>query len=192
MRKCSAPFHPRQRNTSQFLRSSSRERPCPANRSRTEHACRRDRERSGGQTPILATILVGDDPASATLCAHEAERLQRVGMNRWPSRCPRARPRSNCWRRSRNWNANPRSTASCCSTPCGADRRALPVRRDRRWRGRRWRDLPRLRPHAMGEHAWGSATPAGHHAPARGLQDPLTGRHRWWWDAARSSASRWR
>src|SRR5690606_19803394 len=39
------------------------------------------KERSGGQTPILATILVGDDPASATYVRMKGNACQRVGMD---------------------------------------------------------------------------------------------------------------
>ena len=38
------------------------------------------RERSGGKTPILATILVGDDPASATYVKMKGNACRRVGM----------------------------------------------------------------------------------------------------------------
>ncbi|MFT5482686.1 MAG: methylenetetrahydrofolate dehydrogenase (NADP+)/methenyltetrahydrofolate cyclohydrolase [Halieaceae bacterium] len=38
------------------------------------------KERSGGKTPILATILVGDDPASATYVKMKGNACQRVGM----------------------------------------------------------------------------------------------------------------
>ena len=40
----------------------------------------RIKERSGGQAPILATILVGDDPASATYVRMKANACKRVGM----------------------------------------------------------------------------------------------------------------
>ncbi len=36
---------------------------------------------SGGQTPILATILVGDDPASATYVKMKGNACRRVGMD---------------------------------------------------------------------------------------------------------------
>ena len=36
--------------------------------------------RSGGRTPILATILVGDDPASATYVKMKGNDCSRVGM----------------------------------------------------------------------------------------------------------------
>lgn len=37
--------------------------------------------RNGGQTPILATILVGDDPASATYVSMKGRASRRVGMD---------------------------------------------------------------------------------------------------------------
>ncbi|RKE38289.1 methylenetetrahydrofolate dehydrogenase (NADP+)/methenyltetrahydrofolate cyclohydrolase [Paraburkholderia sp. BL23I1N1] len=37
--------------------------------------------RSGGQTPILATILVGDDPSSATYVSMKGDACRRVGMD---------------------------------------------------------------------------------------------------------------
>lgn len=39
------------------------------------------KEKSGGKTPILATILVGDDPASATYVKMKANACRRVGMD---------------------------------------------------------------------------------------------------------------
>ena len=39
------------------------------------------KEKSGGQTPILATILVGDDPASATYVKMKGNACRRVGMD---------------------------------------------------------------------------------------------------------------
>ncbi|UTA49336.1 bifunctional methylenetetrahydrofolate dehydrogenase/methenyltetrahydrofolate cyclohydrolase FolD [Simiduia sp. 21SJ11W-1] len=38
------------------------------------------KEKSGGQTPILATILVGDDPASATYVKMKGNACERIGM----------------------------------------------------------------------------------------------------------------
>jgi len=38
------------------------------------------KEKSGGKTPILATILVGDDPASATYVKMKGNACKRVGM----------------------------------------------------------------------------------------------------------------
>ncbi len=39
------------------------------------------KDKRGGQTPILATILVGDDPASATYVKMKGNACQRVGMD---------------------------------------------------------------------------------------------------------------
>ncbi len=39
------------------------------------------KEKSGGKTPILATILVGDDPASATYVRMKGNACRRVGMD---------------------------------------------------------------------------------------------------------------
>jgi len=39
------------------------------------------KDKSGGQTPILATILVGDDPASATYVKMKGNACRRVGMD---------------------------------------------------------------------------------------------------------------
>lgn len=41
---------------------------------------KRLKEKSGGQTPILATILVGEDPASATYVRMKGNACERVGM----------------------------------------------------------------------------------------------------------------
>ena len=38
------------------------------------------KSKSGGKTPILATILVGDDPASATYVKMKGNACRRVGM----------------------------------------------------------------------------------------------------------------
>ncbi|MEQ8214443.1 MAG: tetrahydrofolate dehydrogenase/cyclohydrolase catalytic domain-containing protein, partial [Smithellaceae bacterium] len=38
------------------------------------------KEKSQGETPILATILVGEDPASATYVRMKGNACQRVGM----------------------------------------------------------------------------------------------------------------
>ena len=48
----------------------------------------RIRERSGGRIPILATILVGDDPASATYVKMKGNACARVGMESRQVRLP--------------------------------------------------------------------------------------------------------
>ena len=39
------------------------------------------KQKSGGRIPILATILVGDDPASATYVKMKADACARIGMD---------------------------------------------------------------------------------------------------------------
>jgi methylenetetrahydrofolate dehydrogenase (NADP+)/methenyltetrahydrofolate cyclohydrolase len=41
------------------------------------------KEKTGGKPPILATILVGDDPASATYVRMKGNACKRVGMESW-------------------------------------------------------------------------------------------------------------
>ncbi len=47
------------------------------------------REQTGGAPPILATILVGDDPASATYVRMKGNACRRVGMESQPITLPR-------------------------------------------------------------------------------------------------------
>jgi methylenetetrahydrofolate dehydrogenase (NADP+)/methenyltetrahydrofolate cyclohydrolase len=47
------------------------------------------REQTGGPAPILATILVGDDPASATYVRMKGNACRRVGMESQPITLPR-------------------------------------------------------------------------------------------------------
>ena len=48
------------------------------------------KQRSGGKTPILATILVGDDPASATYVKMKGNACRRVGMESMAVEMPSA------------------------------------------------------------------------------------------------------
>ncbi len=58
------------------------------------------KERSG-RTPVLATILVGSDPASATYVRMKGNACRRVGMESLSVRAARARRRRpSCWRGS--------------------------------------------------------------------------------------------
>lgn len=45
-------------------------------------------KREAGQTPVLATILVGDDPASATYVRMKGNACERVGMESWRINLP--------------------------------------------------------------------------------------------------------
>ncbi|MCP3715793.1 hypothetical protein M3I56_10350 [Paraburkholderia sp. CNPSo 3281] len=53
--------------------------------------------RNGGQTPVLATILVGDDPSSATYVRMKRNACRRVGMDSRVITLPSPRqPKTSC------------------------------------------------------------------------------------------------
>ena len=51
---------------------------------------------SQGRTPILATLLVGNDPASGTYVKMKGNACRRVGMDSLRVDLPRPPPRKNC------------------------------------------------------------------------------------------------
>jgi methylenetetrahydrofolate dehydrogenase (NADP+)/methenyltetrahydrofolate cyclohydrolase len=53
-----------------------------------------------GHTPGLATVLVGEDPASQVYVRNKREQSAAVGMTSSTSRSRRRRRRMSCWRRS--------------------------------------------------------------------------------------------
>lgn len=65
------------------------------------------REKSGGKTPILATILVGDDPASATYVKMKGNACRRVGMDSMAVEMPAATTTDELLARIDELNANP-------------------------------------------------------------------------------------
>jgi len=66
------------------------------------------REKSGGQSPILATILVGDDPASATYVRMKQNACKRVGMESIAVEMPASTTTAELLARIAELNANPR------------------------------------------------------------------------------------
>jgi len=117
---------------------------------------------SGGRLPILATILVGDDPASATYVRMKGNACQRVGMHSLRIELPVATSTAQLLARIDELNANPDVHGILLQHPVPAhideracfDRIALAKDVD----GVTTYGYGRM---AMGEHAWGSATPAG-------------------------------
>ena len=65
------------------------------------------KERSGGRTPALATILVGDDPASATYVKMKGNACRRVGMESVAIELPASTKTNNLLREIEHLNANP-------------------------------------------------------------------------------------
>ena len=75
------------------------------------------KEMSNGVSPILATILVGDDPSSATYVKMKGNACQRVGMESLKVVLPQSKPRANSWLNSINSTLIREFKASCSSTP---------------------------------------------------------------------------
>ena len=65
------------------------------------------RERSNGKPPILATILVGDDPASATYVRMKGNACSRVGMESMKVVLPEETTTEELLREIDTLNANP-------------------------------------------------------------------------------------
>ena len=66
------------------------------------------RARSDGQAPILATILVGDDPASATYVRMKQNACKRVGMESTAVEMPASTTTDQLLAKIAQLNANPR------------------------------------------------------------------------------------
>ena len=116
----------------------------------------------GGRLPILATVLVGDDPASATYVRMKGNACQRVGMQSLRIELPAATTTVELLEHIDALNANADVHGILLQHPVPAhideracfDRIALHKDVD----GVTTYGFGRM---AMGEHAWGSATPAG-------------------------------
>ena len=118
--------------------------------------------RHGGRKPILATILVGDDPASATYVKMKGNACQRVGMDSLKVELGNATKTAELLEHIDTLNANPDVHGILLQHPVPGqideracfDRIALAKDVD----GVTTHGFGRM---AMGEPAWGSATPAG-------------------------------
>ena len=136
------------------------------------------RERSNGQTPILATILVGDDPASATYVRMKQTACRRVGMESIAVELPSDTSTAQLLAKIEELNANPRCHGILLQHPVPAqiDERAcfdaIALHKD--VDGVTCLGFGRM---AMGEAAWGSATPAGIMRLLAAYDVPLAGRH---------------
>ncbi len=132
---------------------------------------------SGGRVPILATILVGDDPASATYVRMKGNACQRVGMQSLRIAMPATTTTAELLARIDELNANRDVHGMLLQHPVPAqideracfDRIALSKDVD----GVTTYGYGRM---AMGEHAWGSATPAGIMRLLEHYGIPLSGR----------------
>jgi methylenetetrahydrofolate dehydrogenase (NADP+)/methenyltetrahydrofolate cyclohydrolase len=136
------------------------------------------RARSGGQTPILATILVGDDPASATYVRMKQNACKRVGMESIAVEMPSNTSTDQLLAKIDELNTNPRCHGILLQHPVPAqiDERACfdAIALEKDVDGVTCLGFGRM---AMGEHAWGSATPAGIMRLLAAYEIPLAGRH---------------
>jgi methylenetetrahydrofolate dehydrogenase (NADP+)/methenyltetrahydrofolate cyclohydrolase len=139
---------------------------------------------SQGRTPILATLLVGDDPASATYVKMKGNACRRVGMGSLRIDLPEATSTEELLARIEALNANPDVHGILLQHPVPSqidERRcfdAIALSKD--VDGVTTLGFGRM---AMAESAYGSATPAGimkllaHYAiPLRGRRAVVVGR----------------
>jgi methylenetetrahydrofolate dehydrogenase (NADP+)/methenyltetrahydrofolate cyclohydrolase len=131
-----------------------------------------------GKTPILATILVGDDPASATYVRMKGNACRRVGMESLRIVLPQATTTDELLSAIDALNANPEVHGILLQHPVPAqiDERACfdRILVDKDVDGVTALGFGRM---AMGEPAYGSATPAGIMRLLRHYQIPLKGQH---------------
>jgi methylenetetrahydrofolate dehydrogenase (NADP+)/methenyltetrahydrofolate cyclohydrolase len=136
------------------------------------------REKSGGQSPILATILVGDDPASATYVRMKQNACKRVGMESIAVEMTASTTTAELLARIAELNANPRCHGILLQHPVPAqiDERACfdAIALDKDVDGVTCLGFGRM---AMGEPAYGSATPAGIMRILHDYAIALEGRH---------------
>ncbi len=132
---------------------------------------------SGGKTPILATILVGDDPASATYVRMKGNACKRVGMESLKILLPPTATTQDLLDQIDALNADPDVHGILLQHPvpkqiderAAFDRIAL----DKDVDGVTTHGFGRM---AMGEPAFGSATPAGIMRLLRYYAIPLEGK----------------
>lgn len=131
-----------------------------------------------GITPILATILVGDDPSSATYVRMKGNACRRVGMDSMAIEMPQSTTTDQLLATIHELNANPAVHGILLQHPVPAqiDERACfdAIALDKDVDGVTCLGFGRM---AMGELAYGSATPAGVMRLLAAYDIPLAGKH---------------
>lgn len=131
-----------------------------------------------GKTPILATILVGDDPASATYVKMKGNACARVGMESIRVHLPETTTTEELLAKIQELNENPDVHGILLQHPVPRqiDERAafeaIDARKD--VDGVTCLGFGRM---AMGEKAYGCATPAGIMTILKHYEIPLSGKH---------------
>lgn len=133
---------------------------------------------STGRTPILATILVGDDPASATYVKMKGNACARVGMDSIRVELPKETTTDQLLAKIDELNANPDVHGILLQHPVPhqIDERACfdRIALEKDVDGVTCLGYGRM---AMGEPAYGSCTPQGIMHLLNHYQIPLAGRH---------------
>ncbi len=131
-----------------------------------------------GRTPILATILVGDDPASATYVTMKGKACQRVGMESIRLELPAATSTEQLLAEIGKLNANPDVHGILLQHPVPhqIDERACfdAIALEKDVDGVTCLGFGRM---SMGERAYGSATPAGIMTLLKAYGVALAGKH---------------
>ena len=136
------------------------------------------KEQTNGRTPILATILVGDDPASATYVRMKGNACERVGMESLKVELPSSTTTAQLLEKIQQLNANPDVHGILLQHPVPAqiDERACfdAIALDKDVDGVTCLGFGRM---AMGEAAYGCATPKGIMRLLAAYDIPLAGKH---------------
>ncbi len=136
------------------------------------------KERSGGRTPVLATILVGDDPASATYVKMKGNACRRVGMESVAIELPASTKTNDLLREIEQLNANPDVHGILLQHPVPSqiDERACfdMIALEKDVDGVTCLGFGRM---AMGQPAYGCATPQGIMRLLAHYNIQLEGRH---------------
>ncbi|MEX2962686.1 bifunctional methylenetetrahydrofolate dehydrogenase/methenyltetrahydrofolate cyclohydrolase FolD [Microbulbifer sp. TYP-18] len=136
------------------------------------------KESSGGQTPILATILVGDDPASATYVKMKGNACRRIGMDSLQVEMLASTTTEQLLAKIEELNSNPNVHGILLQHPVPSqiDERACfdAIRLDKDVDGVTCLGFGRM---AMGEKAYGCATPKGIMRLLEAYDIELAGKH---------------
>jgi methylenetetrahydrofolate dehydrogenase (NADP+)/methenyltetrahydrofolate cyclohydrolase len=134
--------------------------------------------RSGGKTPILATILVGDDPASATYVRMKGNACKRVGMESLAVELPSSTTTEQLLAKIDELNSNPDVHGILLQHPVPEqiDERACfdAIALEKDVDGVTCLGFGRM---AMGEPAYGCATPQGIMRLLEHYQIEIEGKH---------------
>lgn len=134
--------------------------------------------KSDGRTPVLATILVGDDPASATYVRMKGNACRRVGMDSMAIELPASTRTNDLLRQIEELNANPDVHGILLQHPVPShiDERAAfdMIALEKDVDGVTCLGFGRM---SMGESAYGCATPQGIMRLLQHYDIPLEGKH---------------